>query len=125
MTPWPSTLAHWQAVSIWSDLEDARIGLIAGNGHRTEIYAYRLLPSSPYAETAHRDSGVGTSPHGAATLLRASIQARDALVGLARQFEERRGVTVLIDGLGLDEYARGVGFLNSVMVEVRCSRSAP
>lgn len=118
MTPWPSTLAHWQAVRAWADLEDA-LSLATGSGGRQAIYAYQLLPSSPYTEMAHRDPGVGATNSGGLATLRAAAQARDALVGLARQFEARRGVKVLVDGLSLDEFAAGVGFLERVVVEVR------
>lgn len=47
-----------QALSLWSDLDDAYYGKSGFGGEVAEIYAYRLMPYAPMvAESLHASDG--------------------------------------------------------------------
>ena len=96
MTPFATTLAPWQACDVWSSLEDALQGR-ASHGHEAEIYAYRLLPSLPTAESATHNRAFGATETGRRAMDEAARLAFAELRTLVEAFAEAREVVCVID----------------------------
>lgn len=115
MTPFATTLSPWQVAQLWADLEDAYVGC-ASHGNTTEVYAYRLLPYDPSLAAALTRT---RTPDDEGCIRDNAILARDALVSVARAFEERRDCKVFVIGTPLDVFAADNGFTHRVPVRVQ------
>ena len=115
MKPFATTLAPWQVARLWADLEDAYQGR-ASHGDTAEVYAYRMLPYDPtFASALTRTR---TTSDEEAIRDNAKL-ARDALVSVARAFEEHRECKVFVQGANLDVFVTGPGFTHRVPVRVQ------
>ena len=85
-------LSMVQALSIWSDLCEAKYGQSGYGGDTTEIYMYRLMPYDPTAHTAMggqlareaRDERIA--------------QANESLYALLAHFANEESVVITING---------------------------
>ncbi len=120
MTPFATTLTPWQVAQLWADLEDAYEGRCSYGSDTFECYAYRVLPNDPTFNAA-MIGGISDAGDGIyATALRDNAKmARDALVSVARAFEERRECIVLINEARPDRFATWAGFTHRVQVQVK------
>jgi len=84
-----------QAVSVWSDLERAYMGVNGYGGHTAEIYAYRLQTRNPSAEaTSTSFSKTAMFKHAAAE---AGTEAGLNLTGLLDLFFETHECAIIVD----------------------------
>lgn len=97
----------WQAIEVWTQLEDARLGLSTYGGTVAEIYVREFLHFCASALTR----GPRVEPEDA-------LVARDTLAAILRAYCLRRGVNVLVDGMSLPAFERGPGIDWRVHVEV-------
>jgi hypothetical protein len=81
-----------QILSVWTELEDARLGVHGFGSSTAEIYAYRLLPHSPLAA-----ANAGTLSAAAQEVL-ARVASRSLAAILDKFMELRPRVTITVDG---------------------------
>lgn len=116
MTPFATTLAPWQVAQLWADFEDAYAGRCSYGSDTFECYAYRLLPYDPLLASALART---RTPGDEETIRDNAKLARDALVSVARAFEEHRECKVFVQGANLDVFVTGPGFTHRVPVRVQ------
>lgn len=87
-----------QFLDVWVELEKALHGENSFGGDTAEIYAYRLMPHSP--SFAH------ANPTGMVLETKQEIQreAAEALAAIAKEFEQRYSVEILIDEETVDDW---------------------
>lgn len=86
-------LSMTQALSIWSDLDDAYYGQHGFGGHVAEIYIYRLMARDPIRE-ARLKPGLDPEPEPRAD----TIRANESLRALLLHFASMREAMVRVDG---------------------------
>ena len=86
-----------QALSVWSELEQAMRGEHGFGGHTAEVYGYRLSPCSPLLGV---DSRLGREAD-----REAAARAKDSLVGLLDCFREvHADASIVVDDLPLEQW---------------------
>lgn len=106
-----NNLSMNQALSIWSDLDDAYHGKNGFGGDTAEIYMYRLMPYSPSVTRALTD---------ARDVVRA---ANKSLFYLLAHFRDARGVEVWVNDAPLGAWLMTA--TNDHRVHVRIKRQQP
>lgn len=93
-------LSMAQALSIWSDLEEARLSERVGSGDTTEIYMYRLMACDPMAERgARKECGqLGADAH--AEQIAQACRSLYALLSYFREVHDRIEIEVNEKRLG-------------------------
>ena len=92
-------LSQMQLLSIWSHLEDARIGKHGYGGNVAEIYLYEAMPYSPLVD---RFKGNSVFDADTASVYRA---ARESLLHVFESFEVMRSARVRAEGPLAREFA--------------------
>lgn len=90
-------LSMTQALSLWSDLETARLGKNGFGRDTAEIYLYRLMPYSPLLDVSkidEPDSLTGAETRDA--FIRANASLRHLLEHFGRTYEKE--IRVLVEG---------------------------
>lgn len=104
-------ISMFQALSVWSELEQAYFGQHRYGGDTAEIYLYRLMEHSPLIGNGYTNSQTREVRRGA------SRQSANALCQLCRIFEAERHCTIEInDTRKLEEWAS----IANMEIEDRC-----
>lgn len=107
-------LSVTQAVTVWSEFEQALHGTNGFGGNTAEIYAYSVMPHTP-THTAAIESGSNTGL--AFNCAEDSwLGAANSLYALLKFFVERHGgeekIEAIIDGVTPDKWHNTIGHFN-------------
>jgi len=106
-----------QALSLWSDLEQAYFGKHGYGGDTAELYLYRFMPFSVAVTRYPPEKIADDGPIG--TLLRNTYDtANRAMHDLLQLFAESRDARIEVEGLELGGWLRTARYQHRVHVRV-------
>lgn len=110
------TLSMDQALSLWSELEQAYFGKNGYGGDTAELYLYRFMGACPVA-TMHPEKMADSGPVGD-TVREDYDTANAAMHDLLKLFAERRDAQIEVEGSELGAWLRTARYTHRVHVRV-------